>query len=165
MAKGKKKKKSDTPKDNNNRLVVKNRRARHDYELLDDYDAGIVLMGSEIKSIRAGQVNLSDGFVQEREGELWLMNVHISPYKEASHFGHSEPKRPRKLLLRKKEIAKIITGIREISYTAIPTRIYLDRGLAKVHIAIARGKRNYDKRQDLAKRDSDRQIQRILKDR
>lgn len=164
MAKGKKKK-SDTPRDNNNRLVVKNRRASHDYELLDDYDAGIVLMGSEIKSIRAGQVNLSDGFVQERDGELWLMNVHISPYKQASHFGHSEPKRPRKLLLRKKEIAKIITGIREISYTAIPTRIYLDRGLAKVHIAIARGKRNYDKRQDLAKRDSDRQIQRILKDR
>ena len=160
-----KKKKDDSPKDSNNRLVANNRRARHDYELLDSYDAGLVLMGSEIKSIRAGQVNLSDGFIQERGGELWLMNVHISPYKQASYFGHSEPKRPRKLLLRKKEIAKIMTQIREISYTAVPIKLYLDRGLAKVEIAVARGKKHYDKRQDIAKRDSDRQIRRMLKDR
>jgi SsrA-binding protein len=160
-----KKKKDNTPKDNNNRVVANNRRARHNYELLNSYDAGIVLMGSEIKSVRAGQVNLSDGFVQERGGELWLMNIHISPYKQASHFGHSEPKRPRKLLLRKKEIAKIITQIREISYTAVPTRLYLDRGLAKVNISIARGKKYHDKRQDMAKRDSDRQIERLLKNR
>lgn len=160
-----KKKKNDTPKDSNNRVVANNRRARHNYELLDTYDAGLVLMGSEIKSIRAGQVNLSDGFVQERDGELWLMNVHISPYKQASYFGHTEPKRPRKLLLRKKEIAKIITQIREISYTAVPTKLYLDRGLAKIEIAVARGKKHYDKRQAIAKRDSDRQIRRTLKDR
>jgi SsrA-binding protein len=163
MAKGKKK--SDTPKDNNNRVVANNRRARHNYELLDTYDAGIVLMGSEIKSIRAGQINLSDGFIQERDGELWLMNVHISPYKQASYFGHDEPKRPRKLLLRKKEIAKIITQIREISYTAVPTKLYLDRGMAKVEIAVARGKKTYDKREAIAKRDSDRQIERMIKDR
>lgn len=158
-----KKKKTESPKDSNNRLIASNRRARHDYELLASYDAGIILMGSEIKSIRAGQVNLSDGFVQERDGELWLMNVHISPYKQASHFGHTDPKRPRKLLLRKKEIAKIITVIREISYTAIPTKLYLDRGLAKIEIAVARGKKHYDKRQDIAKRDAERQMRRAYK--
>lgn len=160
-----KSKKNSENKDSNNRVVANNRRARHNYELLDHYDAGIVLMGSEIKSIRAGQVNLSDGFVQERNGELWLMNVHISPYKQASYFGHSEPKRPRKLLLKKKEIAKIITQIREISYTAVPTKLYLDRGLAKIEIAVARGKKHYDKRQDMAKRDVERQMRRVLKDR
>jgi SsrA-binding protein len=159
-----KKKKEETTKDNNNRVVANNRRARHDYELLDTYEAGLVLIGSEIKSIRLGQVNLSDGYVQERNGELWLLDLHISPYKQASHFGHTDAKSPRKLLLRKKEIAKIITQIREISYTAVPTKLYLDRGLAKVQIAIARGKKQYDKRQDMAKRDSDRQIHRILKD-
>lgn len=147
------------------KIVTKNRKARHDYTLLKSYEAGLVLMGSEIKSIRAGKVNLRDGFVQERDGELWLMNVHIATYDEASVFGHGDPVRPRKLLLHKKEIAEILTEIREISYTAVPTMLYLSRGLAKVEIAIARGKKKYDKRNDLAKKDAQRQIQRALKER
>lgn len=159
-----KKKKAESGQDPNNRLVTSNRRARHNYELLETYDAGLVLMGSEIKSIRAGKANLADGFVQERDGELWLMNVHISPYEQASYFGHSDPMRPRKLLLHKKEIAKIITEIREISYTAVPTKLYLERGMAKVQIATARGKKLYDKRDDLRKRDSNLRISRALKD-
>ncbi len=160
----KKKKNADSGKDPNNRVVTSNRRARHNFELLTMYDAGIVLMGSEVKSIRGGKINLADGYVQERDGELWLMNVHISPYEQASHFGHTDPMRPRKLLLHKKEIAKIITDIREISYTAVPTKVYLERGLAKVQIATARGKRLHDKRQDIKERDSKRQINRALKD-
>ena len=159
-----KKKKDTSNKDPNNRVVTTNRRARHNYEILTTYEAGLVLMGSEIKSIRANKVNLSDGFVYERDGELWLMNVHIARYEQASHFGHTDPMRPRKLLLRKKEIAKIITDIREISYTAVATKLYLDRGLAKIQIATARGKKLYDKRDDVRKRDMNRQINRALKD-
>jgi len=147
------------------KIVTKNRKARHDYTLLDTYQAGLVLMGSEIKSIRAGQINLRDGFVHERDNELWLMNVHISKYDQAASFGHSDPTRPRKLLLHKREINQILSKIREPSFTAIPTMVFLERGLAKVEIAIARGKRKYDKRADIAKRDAQRQIQRALKDR
>ncbi|MGB7339217.1 MAG: SsrA-binding protein SmpB [Phototrophicaceae bacterium] len=159
-----KKKNSNTTQDPNNRVVTSNRRARHNFEILTTYDAGLVLLGSEIKSIRAGKVNLADGYVQEQNGELWLFNMHIALYPQASHFGHTEPMRPRKLLLHKKEIAKIITDIREISYTAVPTKLYLSRGMAKVEIATARGKRLYDKRDDLRKRDSNRRIERALKD-
>lgn len=159
-----KKKKETSNKDPNNRVVTTNRRAHHNYEILTTYEAGLVLMGSEIKSIRANKVNLADGFVYERDGELWLMNVHIALYEQASHFGHTDPMRPRKLLLRKKEIAKIITDIREISYTAVATRLYLDRGLAKIQIGTARGKKLYDKRDDVRKRDMNRQINRALKD-
>lgn len=159
-----KKNKSST-QDPNNRVVTRNRRATHDFELLETYQAGLVLMGSEIKSIRAGKVNLSDGFVHENNGELFLHNVHIAQYEQSSHFGHSDPMRPRKLLLHKREIAKIITDIREISYTAVVTKLYLTRGLAKVEIATARGKKRYDKRQDLRKRDAQRQIERALKER
>ena len=146
------------------KLVTSNRKARHDYELLNTYQAGIVLMGSEIKSIRNGRVNLSEGFIQERDNELWLMNVHIATYDPAKNFGHVDPLRPRKLLLHRKEINQIMDNIREISYTAVPTRLYLERGLAKVEIAVARGKKQYDKRQDMAKRDAERQIRRVLKE-
>lgn len=152
-------------KEKNNRTITTNSKARHDYELLSSYQAGIVLTGSEIKSIRANRVNIRDGFVQAKDGELWLLNINISLYEQAAHFGHSNPIRPRKLLLRKKEISQIMSYIREPSYTAVPTRLYLDHGLAKVEIAIARGKKQYDKRHDIAKRDSDRQIQRVLKSR
>ena len=146
------------------KLVTSNRKARHDYELLTTYQAGIVLMGSEIKSIRGGRINLSEGFIQERDNELWLMNVHIATYDPAKNFGHVDPLRPRKLLLHRKEINQIMDNIREISYTAVPTKLYLERGLAKVEIAVARGKKQYDKRQDMAKRDADRQIRRVLKE-
>jgi SsrA-binding protein len=150
---------------NNIKIISKNRKARHEYHISDTYEAGIVLMGSEIKSIRANQVNLRDGFVQERNGELWLMNVHISAYEQANRYGHNDPMRPRKLLLHKREIAQILTWIRENTYTAVPTMIYLKHGLAKVEIGLAKGKKLYDKRNAIAKRDADRQIQRALKDR
>lgn len=149
----------------NIKIVTKNRKARHNYQLLETYQAGLVLMGSEIKSIRAGHVNIGEAFVQERDGELWVLNAHVGTYEQAGVFGHSDPLRPRKLLLHRKEIGQILDKIRERSHTAIPTMLYLQRGLAKLEVAIARGKKNYDKRQDLAKRDADRQIKRALKER
>lgn len=148
----------------NIKVISRNRKASHDYHLEESYQAGLVLMGSEIKSIRANRVTLGDGFVQERDGELWLMNVHITVYDEASIFGHSDPLRPRKLLLHKREIAQIISRIRERGYTAIPTQIYLQRGRAKVEIALGRGKKLYDKRDAISKRDAERQIRRALKE-
>ncbi len=146
------------------KVIARNKKAYHDYHLEDKFEAGVVLMGSEIKSIRAGKVNLRDGFVQERGGELWLMNVHVNTYDEAGIFGHSDPLRPRKLLLRKREIAEISARIRERGYTVVPTSLYLSKGRAKVEIALARGKKQYDKRETIAKRDAERQIQRALKD-
>jgi SsrA-binding protein len=156
-------KKKDQPAGDH--VVARNRRASHDYILEDRYEAGIVLYGAEIKSIRNHQINVSDGFVQERDGELWLMGVHISPYKQASRFDDLDPVRPRKLLLHRKEISRIITRLRERGYTAVPTMVYLKKGLAKVEIAMAKGKRTFDKRQSIAKRDADREVQRVLKER
>ena len=146
------------------KVITRNRKAQHDYHLERSYQAGLVLQGSEIKSIRANNVNLRDGFVQERNGELWLIGVHISPYEQASLFGNHDPVRPRKLLLHKKEIAQIIDQSRERGYTIIPTMLYLERGRAKVEIALAKGKKLYDKREAIAKRDSDREIRRALKE-
>lgn len=147
----------------NIKVIAKNRKARHDYHLEDTYQAGVVLMGSEIKSVRANRVSLQDGFVQERAGELWLVNVHIAIYEQASMFGHADPLRPRKLLLHKREIAQIISRMRERGYTVIPTQLYLEKGRAKVEIALARGKKLYDKRDSLSQRDAERQIRRALK--
>jgi SsrA-binding protein len=145
------------------KVVAKNRKASHDYELLTSYRAGLVLMGSEIKSIRDNRINIQDGFVQERGGELWLMGAHISIYEKAQNFGHSDPTRPRKLLLHKREISQIISRIREKGLTVVPTIVFLERGKAKIEIALARGKKQYDKRADIAKRDVNRQIERALK--
>lgn len=145
------------------KVITKNRKASHDYNLLDSYEAGLVLMGSEIKSIRANRINIQDGFVQEKSGELWLLNVHISPYEQAKFFGHTDPIRPRKLLLHRKEINQLLTKIREKGNSLIPTEVFLERGRAKIEIRLAQGKKLYDKRQAIAKRDSDRQIQRALK--
>lgn len=147
------------------KIVTRNRKASHEYYLEEFFQAGIVLMGSEIKSIRNNSINLQDGFVQEQNGELWLMGVHIAPYEHSSIFGHSDPLRPRKLLLTKREISKIVDQLHERGYTGIPTQVYLERGLAKVEIALAKGKKLYDKRQAVAKRDADREIQRALRDR
>lgn len=146
------------------KIVSTNRKARHDYELLDDFEAGIVLMGSEIKSIRAGKVNLREGYVQVRDGELWLINTHIAAYDQAGQFGH-DPLRPRKLLLHRKEIDRIISRVQEKGLTIVPTVMYLTRGIAKVEIALARGKKQYDKRETLRKKASDRQIERSLQQR
>ncbi len=148
----------------NIKIIARNRKARHNYHLEQTFEAGLVLMGSEIKSIRANRLSLGEGFVQERDGEMWLMNVHINIYDEAGMWGHKDPLRPRKLLLHKKEIAQIITRTRERGYTVVPTMIYLSRGRAKVEIALARGKREYDKRDAISKRDADRQIRRTIKE-
>ena len=146
------------------KIIARNRKAYHDYHIVDTYEAGLVLRGSEIKSIRNHRISLQDGFVVERGGELWLMGVHISPYEQASVFGHSDPVRPRKLLLHKREIARIISQLRERGYTAVPLQVYLERGLAKTEIALAKGKKLYDKRQTIAKRYAEREVRRAMKD-
>jgi SsrA-binding protein len=143
--------------------VARNRKARHDYHIEDTYEAGLALMGSEIKSIRAHQVSLSDGYVEPRGNELWLVNVHIAPYDHAGGRGH-DPLRPRKLLLHRREIDRLISQVQERGYTIIPLRVYLRRGLAKVEIALARGKRKYDKRKAISERDAQREIQRQWKE-
>ena len=145
------------------KVISTNRKAHHEYTLEGSIEAGIVLMGSEIKSIRDNRVNLRDGFVQEQGGELWLLNVHISPYEQAGIFGH-QPLRPRKLLLHRKEIARLTAQMRERGYTVVPTMLYLKNGRAKVEIALALGKKQYDKRADMAKQDSRRDIERALKE-
>ncbi len=147
------------------KIIARNKKAFHEYFIEESYQAGVVLMGSEIKSIRGNRISLQEGFIQEMGGELWLMQVNIAPYEQASFFGHTDPLRPRKLLLKKKEIARIVTQLRERGYTAVPTQVYLVGGLAKVEVSIARGKKLYDKRDTLAKKDAQRDIQRALKDR
>jgi SsrA-binding protein len=146
------------------KVVATNRKAGRDFHLEDRHEAGMVLTGTEIKSIRAGRVNLSDGYIQPRDGELWLLNVHVGPYDPAGRYGH-DPLRPRKLLLHRREIDRLASRVRERGYTIVPTRLYLKGGRAKVEIALARGKRKYDKREAIAKRDMQRDIDRALKER
>jgi SsrA-binding protein len=146
------------------RTIATNRKAGRDYHLEDHHEAGLVLTGTEIKSIRSGGANLTDGYVQARDGELWLVNVHIAPYGPAGRFGH-EPTRARKLLLHRREIDRLVARVQERGYTIVPTRLVLRGGRAKVEIALARGKRKYDKRQQIAKRDAERDVARALKDR
>ena len=146
------------------KIVATNRKATHDYTILDRFEAGMALLGTEIKSIRAGQANLREGYIQVRDGELWLVNTHIAHYEPSGHEGH-DPLRPRRLLLHKKEIAKLLTRVQERGYTIIPLKIYLKHRRAKVEIALAQGKRQYDKREAIAKREAGRQIQRALKER
>jgi SsrA-binding protein len=146
------------------KVVATNRKARHEYHFIDTYEAGLVLLGSEIKSIRAGQVSLQEGFVQFERGEAWLVNVHIAQYDPASQQNH-EPRRRRKLLLHRREIDRLQSRVQEKGYTVVPTRLYLKEGRAKAEIALARGKRQYDKRQAIAKRDSQRQVERAIRER
>jgi SsrA-binding protein len=146
------------------KVVATNRRARRDYYVEDRYEAGLVLTGTEIKSIRAGRVNLSDGYVTPRSGEMWLLQVHIAAYQPAGRHGH-DPLRPRKLLLHRREIDRLTSQVQERGYTVIPLRLYLKHGRAKVEIGLVRGKRKYDKRAAIAKRDSERQIERALRER
>jgi SsrA-binding protein len=143
--------------------VAANRKALHDYIIEDRYEAGIALTGTEIKSLRASRVNLRDGYVQLRNGEAWLMNVHISPYDFGNRENH-EPKRERKLLLHRREIRKLQGKVAERGWTIVPLRVYLKEGRAKVEIALARGKRLYDKRDAVAERDMDRELQRAVKE-
>ncbi len=145
------------------KVVTKNKRANFDFHLLDRFEAGIVLTGTEIKSIRGNQVNLRRSYVQNRQGELWLVDCHISPYEHGNRENH-EPTRPRKLLLNRREINKILDEMAQKKLTVVPTRLYLKNGRAKVEIATARGKRKADKRADLAKKDSNRQVERALRE-
>lgn len=147
------------------KVVATNRKASYEYHIEDRYQAGLVLRGTEIKAIRDGRVSLRDGYVQAQDGELWLVDVHIGPYEPAGrHYGH-DARRPRKLLLHRREIDRLIRDIREPRYTIVPLRMYLVRGLAKVEIALARGKRKHDKRQAIAEREAQRRIERALRDR
>lgn len=142
--------------------VATNRRARYDYSIEATHEAGLVLTGSEIKSIRGGRANIAEGFARFQEGELWLHNVHIAPYEPAG-VNH-EPTRARKLLLHRTELDRLDRAMREQPGTTIvPLRLYLTRGLAKVEIALGRGRRQYDKRQAIAKREADRTMQRALR--
>ena len=146
------------------KVIATNRKARHDYFLLDTYEAGLVLQGSEIKSIRAGQISIKEAYVRVDGEEAWLVDAHIAPYVEANRYNH-EPRRPRKLLLHRKEIERLWDQVRQKGLTIIPTRIYLKEGRAKVEIAVARGKKKYDKRQALAKKDAERDIARQVRQR
>jgi SsrA-binding protein len=145
------------------RTVASNRRARHEYFIEETYEAGIVLTGTEIKSVRAGRVNLQDGFVLIRDGEAYLMNVHIAHYEHGNRSNHEET-RPRKLLLHKGEIRRLHADVTQKRWTIVPLRVYLDeKGRAKVEIALARGKQLHDKRDTIARRDSDRELRRAIK--
>lgn len=142
--------------------LATNRKARHDYEILETYEAGIALKGTEIKSVRIGKLNLKDGFVSISNGEAFLKNVHISPYEQGNRFNH-DPLRERKLLLHKREINKLFNEVRQKGHTIVPLKVYLKRGRAKVLIGLARGKKLYDKRQSLKEKQMKRDIDRALK--
>ncbi|MCS7234041.1 MAG: SsrA-binding protein SmpB [Synergistetes bacterium] len=145
------------------KIIAQNKKAFHDYEILETYEAGIVLQGSEIKSIRDGRVNLKDSYAKVKEGELWLYDMHISPYDKASFFNH-DPLRPRKLLLHKKEIVRLIGKVNERGLTLIPLKLYInDRGKAKIELALAKGKKLHDKRKAIAEKDLRRELERALK--
>ena len=146
----------------NVKIIATNRKARHDFFLLESFEAGIVLQGSEIKSIRAGQISLKEAYIRVDGQEAWLVNAHIAPYDPASRENH-DPLRDKKLLLHKKEIKKLWDEVRQKGTTIIPIKVYLTQGRAKVEIAVAKGKKKYDKRQTLKKRDAQREIDRALK--
>ena len=146
----------------NTKTIAKNRKALFEYFLLETYEAGIALYGSEIKSIRAGQVSINEAFVQIENFEAWLVNAHIAPYESASFFNH-DPKRKRRLLLHKKEVLKLWNEVRQKGVTIVPVKLYLKNGLAKLEIASAKGKKLYDKRDSIAKRDQERELSRSVK--
>jgi SsrA-binding protein len=151
--------------DDKNITVARNRKARHEYFILEAMEAGVVLSGTEIKSVRAGAVNLRDGYARVDGGELWLYNVHISPYDKGTHY-NKDPMRPRKLLARKKEILKLQIKTREKGLTLIPISMYLKDGKrAKIELAMAKGRQAHDKRDAIAERDVEREIGRTLRER
>lgn len=141
------------------KVVSTNRKAHFEYFLLEHFEAGIALQGSEIKSVRAGQVSLVEAYVQVTPREAWLMNAHIAPYEQANRFNH-DPLRPRRLLLHKREIRSLWDSVRQKGVTVIPVQMYLKEGRAKLDIALAKGKKLYDKRHDIARRDMERELDR-----
>jgi SsrA-binding protein len=152
---------STMPRETGRKVIASNRKARHDYTILDTYEAGIVLTGTEVKSLRAGRASLVDGFATIKDGEVFLEGIHIAEYAEGTWTNHA-PRRTRKLLLNRLEINRLIGKIKEGGLTLVPLQMYFADGRAKVEIALARGKKSYDKRQDLAKRDANREITRQL---
>ena len=143
-------------------IISKNKKAYFDFHIFDKYEAGIVLTGTEIKSVRKNTVNLKDSFVRIENGEVFLYNCHISPFEHGNRYNH-EPLRTRKLLLTKKEILKIDSKVKKDGYTVIPLEIFIFKGFAKVEIALAKGKKLHDKREDIAKKDQKREIDRMMK--
>lgn len=142
--------------------IAENRKARHDYFVEETFEAGMVLVGSEVKSCRGARVNLRDGYAQVKDGELFLHNCHISPYEQANRWNH-EPLRPRKLLMHKSEIQRIFAQMREKGFTVVPLHMYFKKGRVKVLLALARGKKAYDKRDDVAARDVKREMARAMR--
>ena len=144
------------------KLIADNRKARHEYHLLDRFEAGLILSGTEVKSLREGRANLARAYADIREGEAWLVGAHIATYDQGNLANH-DPDRTRKLLLHRREIDSLLGTVREKGLTLVPTRLYFKDGRAKVELALGRGKDVRDKRRDIAKRDADRQIERALK--
>lgn len=147
---------------NEPRAIAENRKARHDYHIEDTVEAGLVLTGTEVKSLRLGRVSLRESYAEIRSGEAWLVNAHISPYEQGNRFNH-EPRRPRKLLLHKRELKRLIGLVARRGYTLVPLQMYWVRGRAKVQIALARGKREYDKRREIAAREVERAMARAAR--
>ncbi|EJD7535632.1 SsrA-binding protein SmpB [Listeria monocytogenes] len=146
------------------KLVAQNKKARHDYAIEETFEAGIVLQGTEIKSVRNARVNLKDSYARIDKGEIFLHNMHISPYEQGNRYNH-DPLRTRKLLLHKKQISRLIGETKESGYSIVPLEMYIKDGYAKVLIGVARGKKKYDKRQDLKQKEAKRDIERAFKER
>lgn len=146
------------------KVIATNRKAYHNYHIGESVEAGIVLTGTEIKSVREGRVVLGDSYVRPQNGELWLVNAHIARYDAGSYMSH-EPTRSRKLLLHKKQIAELASQVAEKGLTLVPTRLYIKNSLAKVEVALAKGKKLYDKREAIARREAEREIERTTKTR
>lgn len=149
---------------NQDTTIAQNRKASYNFEIIETVEAGIVLKGTEIKSIRQGQISLQDGFAGFRDNELWLYNVHIAPFKQGNQFNH-DPLRTRKLLLHRRELDRLTGLVQQQGHTLVPLKVYLKNGVAKVLIGLARGKKQYDKRESIKRKDQKRDIQRALKDR
>ncbi|MCU1682143.1 MAG: SsrA-binding protein SmpB [Amycolatopsis sp.] len=149
------------PKERGQKVIVSNRKARHDYSILDTYEAGLVLVGTEVKSLRAGKASLQEAFATVDDGEVWLRNVHIPEYTQGTWTNHM-PKRNRKLLLHRREIEKLLDKTKASGLSIVPLSMYFKDGKVKVEIALAKGKKSYDKRQDIAKRDAGREVSRAM---
>ncbi|HZZ55013.1 MAG TPA: SsrA-binding protein SmpB [Trebonia sp.] len=152
----------DVAREQGSKVIARNRRARHDYAIEDVIEAGIALTGTEVKSLRAGRASLTDGFALVSDGEVWLHNVHIPEYTQGTWTNHV-PRRTRKLLLHRREIERLVRQTSEQGLTLVPLSMYFKDGKVKVELALARGKRTYDKRQDLARRDAAREVERALR--
>ena len=149
------------PREKGRKLIAQNKKARHDYSIEDVYEAGLVLTGTEVKSLRAGRANLTDGFATVDDGEVWLRGIHIPEYTQGTWTNH-EPRRARKLLLHKEEVRRILGKVKDTGVTLVPLSLYFQDGYAKVEIAVARGRKSYDKRQAIAERESKRETDRAI---